>query len=289
MFTAAARTASRDVVRLSSAAFDLVFPSRCLSCGLRLVEDVRAGGVCRACWRAFPDLPTERCTTCDEPTPGLTEGLPCGRCVVDPPAFTALRGAAPYAGSARAMLIAFKFRGADFLADHLARLMCERCGGPDPGTSFDEVVPVPAGPLDRWRRDHAALLLAERVAERLRLPFAPKRLRKRRATRRQSTLPAARRAGNVRGAFVAEGVPERVLLVDDVATSGATARECARALARAGARRVEVWCFARASREDESMAAAARGRIVREGFFLDEAEPRDDAEPQKVRAGARRP
>lgn len=261
MFTAAARTASRDVARFFPAAFDLVFPSRCLACGLRLVEEVHAGGVCRPCWRALPEPPAERCVQCDEPTPGLLEDLPCGRCAVDPPAFDALRGAAPYAGSARAMLIAFKFRGADFLSDHLAKRMIERCGGGDARSRFDEVAPVPAGPLDRWRRDHAALLLAERVARGLGLPFAPSRLRKRRATMRQSRLPAARRAGNVRGAFAAQGAPDRVLLIDDVATSGATARECARALARAGARRIEVWCFARASREDDLIPAGARNGL----------------------------
>jgi predicted amidophosphoribosyltransferase len=251
MCTAAASVASRDLARFLPAALDLAVPSRCLACGERLVAELHAGGVCRACWHAVPELAAERCPVCSEPTPGAVEPWPCGRCFAAPPAFAALRAAAPYAGSARAILIAFKFRGADYLAGHLARLVIERCGSQDrTGDGFDEVAPVPGGPLARWRRDHAALSLAEAVAHGLGLPFAEARLRKRRVTKRQSGLPADRRAANVRGAFAASHPAERVLLVDDVATSGATARECARALVRAGAKRVEVWCFARASRED---------------------------------------
>jgi predicted amidophosphoribosyltransferase len=98
---------------------------------------------------------------------------------------------------------------------------------------------------------HPAEVLAAALARRLELPFAAGRLVKTRETERQSRLPADERAGNVRGAFAVRGAPaRRVLLVDDVATSAATARECARRLARAGAGAVTVWCFARASRTD---------------------------------------
>ena len=88
-----------------------------------------------------------------------------------------------------------------------------------------------------------------------------------RSTERQSGLRADRRAGNVRGAFEARGrVGRRVLLVDDVATSGSTARECARALLEGGARSVEVAVFARATRDDELAAAtlvpARRGHAI---------------------------
>jgi predicted amidophosphoribosyltransferase len=95
------------------------------------------------------------------------------------------------------------------------------------------------------------------VAARLGLPFARRRLEKRKATARQSGLPLARREANVRGAFRARpGAPPGVLLVDDVATSGATARECARRLLSAGAKRVDVWCFARAARSEAALVAS---------------------------------
>jgi predicted amidophosphoribosyltransferase len=195
-----------------------------------------------------------RCGVCDEPlgVAGVSGryGGPgrCGRCALAAPPFRTLRGAAPYRGIAREILIAFKFGGADFLGPRLAAVMAERLALP---ADVDEVAAVPASVRARWKNDHGAELLAASIAARVRLPFEARRLRKVRATARQSGLPLSERPGNVRGAFRASPAPaRRVLLVDDVATSGATARECARALRRAGAKSVDVWCFARASRDD---------------------------------------
>jgi predicted amidophosphoribosyltransferase len=117
-----------------------------------------------------------------------------------------------------------------------------------------EMACVPAtGRARRLRGYHPAEALAAALSERLAIPFARRRLFKRRETEVQSRLPLSRRPSNVRGAFRVAGRPaDRVLLVDDVATSGATARECARQLKRAGAQEVIVWCFARASRADLS-------------------------------------
>ena len=136
--------------------------------------------------------------------------------------------------------------------------MTDRLEPPEP---VDAVVCVPAAAAARLRGDHAADLLAASLAARLGAAYAPRLLEKRRATERQSGLPLARRAENVHGAFRARrGAPGRVLLVDDVATSGSTARECARALLAAGARDVDVRCFARASREDFLLDRERRAR-----------------------------
>lgn len=210
--------------------------------------------MCEACWDSLPELPRSRCGVCDEPFDGLegsqTEGdaLRCGRCLLNPPPFRSLEAAAPYRGSARRILIAFKFGGADYLAPRLARVLTDRLPAPD---AVDEATAVPATARARRRGDHAADLLGAAVASILEVPFDPGRLVKIRSNERQSGLPLARRAQNVRGVFRARtGAPRRVLLVDDVATSGATARECARLLLAAGAEDVLVWCFARASRDD---------------------------------------
>lgn len=245
------------------AAADFLFPSVCLACRRGAVERFRRGGVCDSCWESLPALEESRCAICDEAlASGADAGEPsadagpaparCGRCLLSPPPFRSLRAAAPYRGSARDVLIAFKFGGADFLAAHLAGIMTARLPS---ASAWDEVAAVPATARARRRGDHAADLLAAALGRALGIRFRPRLLVKVRATERQSGLPLARRAGNVRGAFRSRArAPRHVLLVDDVATSGATARECARVLLAAGARTVDVWCFARASRDDAAAA-----------------------------------
>lgn len=236
--------------RIGRAVADGVLPSPCLSCDTGRVEALFRGGVCRACWERLPIPGSARCEVCDDPLPAA-EATRCGRCLVEPPAFRTLRAAAPYRGSARSILLAFKFRGADYLANRMAAIMVERLAAGAGSRLYDEVASVPATARSTRRRGyHPAQILAESVAKRLDLPV-PRRLRKVRDTERQSLLALARRRSNVRGAYRIRGAPPRaVLLVDDVATSGWTARECAAALAGAGARVVDVWCFARASRDD---------------------------------------
>ena len=244
-----ARFAEEKLSRLGRAAAGFFFPSRCVACRSRPVERFLRGGVCEACWESLPLPAPERCDLCDEPlTPPCPDIARCGRCLLAPPPFDRLRSAAPYSGSAREILMAFKFGGADFLAPRLARVLTDRLGAAAPA---DAVTAVPATARARRRSDHAADLLGAALAARLGLPFDARLLEKVRPTERQSGLPLARRSENVRGAFRARpGVSGSVLLVDDVATSGATARECARRLLAAGARQVEVWCFARASRDE---------------------------------------
>jgi predicted amidophosphoribosyltransferase len=250
---------SHRLAQLARAAAGFLLPSRCLACGSHDVDELCRGGVCRDCWAEIPAHDGPRCAVCGETLPAAVsaDAETCGRCLLDPPAFARLLSAAPYRGTARAMLLAFKFRGADYLGPRLAEEMLRRLPPPEDCAS---VAAVPA--TDRARRTrgyHPAEVLAAAVAERLALPFRRGLLRKTRDTLVQSRVPAAGRAANVRGAFQAdlhrafrggEKPAGGVLLIDDVATSGATARECARRLAAAGASPVTVWCFARASRLD---------------------------------------
>jgi predicted amidophosphoribosyltransferase len=239
------------LLELARAAARFVLPTDCLACRIRRVDRFLEGGVCAACWEALPEPSAPRCARCDEALPGSPEPAGrCGRCLIDPPGFESLRGAAPYSGSAREILRAFKFRGADYLGPRLAAVMIERLAPPE----ADEIACVPATFRSRRARGyHPAEALAAALSVPLGLPFSRRRLVKRRETEVQSRLPLGRRPANVRGAFRAGGRPAgRVLLVDDVATSGATARECASRLVAAGADAVTVWCFARASRAELS-------------------------------------
>ena len=239
------RAAAAAFAPLSRALVGFVLPSRCLACREAPVERILQGGVCAACWEGLPQPDPGRCEICDETLQAL-EASRCGRCLIEPPPFARLSAAAPYRGTAREILLAFKFRSADYLAPHLARVMHERLTFP---TGVGQIAAVPATRRARRRAPHAAERLARALSARFGAPFDPEQLEKRRETERQSGLPLERRSENVRGAFRARGrPPRRILLIDDVATSGATSRECTRALIRAGAEEVTVWCFARASR-----------------------------------------
>ncbi len=239
---------TQRVIELARAAARFVLPSVCLACRGRDAEEFFRGGVCAACWESLPLPHSTRCERCDEALPGAPAAAVCGRCLIDPPDFERLRAAAPYVGSARTILLAFKFQGADYLAAHLAEILAARL--PEPRA--DEVAAVPSTRRARRQRGyHPAEALGAAVARRFGLRLTRGRLVKTRETQVQSRLPASQRPANVRRAFrVAGKPPPHVLLVDDVATSSATARECAARLAAAGARTVTVWCFARASRAD---------------------------------------
>ncbi len=233
-------------------AADFLLPSRCLACESAPVAELFRGGVCKACWAAIPRSAGPFCAVCDVPLPGVDADV-CGRCGIEPPPFRSLRAAAPYRGSARSILLAFKFRGADYLAPRLAEVAVERIAAErDEVCRADFVTAVPATRRGQRRRGyHPAELFGKAVAARLGIRFDARAVRKVRETPRQSGLPLGERRRNVARAFRARKCAfERVLLVDDVATSGWTARECAAALVSAGAAEVDVWSFARASRDD---------------------------------------
>jgi ComF family protein len=206
---------------------EFLWPQRCAGCG----AGVEAHAVlCARCEAAIPPLSLALCARCL--AAGETEPI-CGR-----HANHQVRPAWIYDERAARVIEAFKYEARTDLAAPLARVLAQAVL---PDAAFDLVVEVPLHPARlRERGYNQSRLLAESLARELSVPHLPGALRRLRATAAQARLgPAARRA-NVRGAFrAAESRAlenRRVLLVDDVLTTGATLEACFEALAVAGAR-----------------------------------------------------
>jgi ComF family protein len=233
--------------RLVDPVLALVFPSRCPSCAAMLRHPSR-GPLCEECWAT---LPRHRRPLCACGLPLAVDDAPsCGRCRrgLNPAARGASLG--PYEGSLRAVLHELKYRGRRRVAGRLAEEMLaspavRRLLGADA-----VLVPVPLHPRRRRERGfNQSELLAAELARRTGLRVAPGALVRRRDTSPQAGLTAAARRANVEGAFAvrqrAKVSGRPVVLVDDVFTTGATARGCARLLRAAGAADVRVLTVAR--------------------------------------------
>ena len=244
---------------------DLCFPPRCAACGAE-DWDASRGLVCRACARHLPG-PGLRCPACGRLVGPHEVGPGCARCAglgaerdalrwSGTPAGAArraLRGviaAWPYAATARDLVLGLKFHGRPEAATALGRGLAEAVWRARvPG---DLIVPVPLSPRRRRTRGYnQAVLLAAALARSTRLEVCPRALRRRRHGPPQTGLSRSARRRGPRGAFVARPrlVRERcVILVDDVLTTGATARACAVALRHAGARAVTAAVACRTER-----------------------------------------
>lgn len=189
-------------------------------------------------------LSAPRCERCGAPTAWPVSR--CRECAGRRLAFASARAAVAYSGPARPLLQAWKEHG----LRRCAELAAEVVAGCVPRPEADVIAYIPPDPARQLRRGgHPAAGLARELGEHWRMEVRPL-LARTGSTGRQTGLRLAERRRNVRGAFVAVGaVPARIVLVDDVYTTGATADSAARALRRAGARYVEISTFARAVRD----------------------------------------
>jgi ComF family protein len=226
----------------------VVLAPHCLSCQLSLDEPTR-GPVCAPCWASIPTFTPPLCTRCGDSLASWrtisVDASRCARCRRTDSAIALSRAIGPYAGSLREILHALKYGGCRSLAGPIAARM--RISGADVLADADVAVAVP---LHRKRRRMRGFNQADDIAAHLGLRVA-RVLRRTRATPSQTDLPAARRHANVRGAFAlrwrANVAGLRVVLVDDVCTTGATLEACARVLRDAGAAEVRALTAARVS------------------------------------------
>lgn len=220
---------------------DLLFPPRCAGCGRR------GHWLCPACAGHLRPLAPPWCERCGDPLRFASRDGLCAPCRQGGPrALDWARAAYAFAGPLREAIHRFKYGGERARAAHLAGLLLAWPALPPPGAAL--LAPVP---LDAARRRARGYNQAEELARALAAVWAlplTTDLARTRPTRPQVGLDRAARRENVRGAFAWRGGPlaaRRVLLIDDVMTTGATAEECAVALKAAGATWVGLLALAR--------------------------------------------
>lgn len=218
--------------------FDLLVPVRCAACATG--ETL----LCSPCRAALRRLCPPLCGRCGSPTMWPVDR--CSECQGRRLAFRTARAGIAYEGPARRLVSAWKERGVRRLDRLLAGVVAEVVARPD----VDAITYVP-GDRDRtlWRGLNSAQALAVALAARWELPLVEPLARTRRVGRQRGLSRKARRT-NVRGAFLAASpVPSRIVLVDDVYTTGATVGAAATELRRAGARAIDVVTLARVVRQ----------------------------------------
>ncbi len=229
-------------------AIGIVYPPSCIACQAATGE---AQALCPACWGAIGFIERPYCERLGTPfSVDLGDGLISPAAMADPPVFARARAVCRFDGTARELVHRLKYGDRTDLALTMGRMMAQagRELLPDAGL----IVPVPLHRTRLWtRRFNQAAALAQVVAQQSGVALAPLALARIKRTRQQVGLTRAQRADNLQGAFkVPPGArPQiegrRILLIDDVLTTGSTANAAARALLRAGASAVDVLTFAR--------------------------------------------
>ena len=231
---------------------DTILPPRCMRCGALTSTPNQ---LCATCWRPLTFITDPLCKICGLPFPhpvGIE--TKCGTCMAYPPLFTKARSVMRYDDGSRPLLLAFKHADRTDAAPLFARWMTRA------GTSLlnqtDLLIPVPI----HWRRllerryNQANLLAAKLSAYNI-LPYAPNLLRRAQFTPKLGGLNRTERQNRLRNAIIlAENKrhlvrDRRILLIDDVMTTGATAHTCTEVLLRAGAERVDVLTLAKVTLE----------------------------------------
>jgi len=227
--------------KLSDAILNILFPQACILCNAPVLER-DYGPLCPLCWGQIKRLEPPFCPQCGIPeSPAENIGGLCSACRLQEYAFDFARSAFIFNDPLRDVIHHLKYADRVSFARPLGREL-RQCMDRE-GFQGSVVVPVP---LHRRRQRQRGFNQAELLAKMLGRKLDPRILRRRKNTPSQTGLSRSQRTLNLSGAFeVREAVPESIVVVDDVFTTGSTLHEISKVLKRAGAKRVEVLTVAR--------------------------------------------
>jgi ComF family protein len=211
---------------------NFILPPRCANCSQQIAH---SHSLCSECWRKIDFLSEPYCQKCGYPFEIDLEGFLCPSCLYMPPSYNHLRAACRYNEASKALLMRFKYGGATSLAPLFVKWLAY--AGGDFVKEADIILPVPL----HWRRlikrgYNQAALLAQGLSKAFHKTYAYNILKRNRYTPSQGRRTLEQRIQNVQGVFkipsskqkIIEG--KKILLIDDVYTSGATIRECVKVL-----------------------------------------------------------
>ena len=235
---------------LLDSALNLFYPPVCQICHEERAGEAEGyvGPKCRA--EARPLRPPF-CTTCGRPFAGeITATFECADCRATEWHFQSARAAVVTNGFILEVLHKFKYGGGIYLENYLAELLVKRAAPKLRASEWHWIVPVPLHPVKRREREfNQAERLAARLSQATGIPLNAGLVRRVKSTQTQTRLTREQRAENMRRAFAFGGCArlagERIVLVDDVMTIGATTNACAQALRAGGAGDIAVWTVAR--------------------------------------------
>ena len=228
---------------------DVIYPPRCLTC----TEPTEQGAsLCAECWADTTFISGAICDVCGTPLPGETNSkIKCDSCITHRPEWDTGRAAVIYSGGGRRAVLSLKHGDRLDMAKPLAEWMARSGGGILNGA--DAIVPVPL----HWRRlfkrkFNQSAELAWHLSKISGTPCIPDLLVRDRSTPTQDGLTREERHENQCGVFAVHKrrkLPKKIVLVDDVMTTGATLSACAETLRAAGAERIDALVLARVARD----------------------------------------
>ena len=240
-----------EAKKIVSGFADILFPPECPACGTVLITS-EGHSFCSGCRSSMNFITSPLCTTCGLPfTEAGGANHLCEDCILSSPPFFMARALGKYEETLLDAIHLFKYHGKISVGEALGRMMARASYDSLVVGDYSLIMPVPLHPKRlRERGFNQSLVLARQISKMFSIPLDFITLKRKIRTEAQVNLSRERRAANVRGAFEVtngNGIEgKKILLIDDVYTTGSTAKECSKILTQNGAEEVAVLTLARA-------------------------------------------